>query len=257
MLRFLFWRLLGVAGALVGVAAAAWLLQGGVGRALREAGGVPQVPHVLHGHHQGQGPHTPQGGLGGVAGADNGMGSVATLADVAGAGARSLWTWAPGGGLPLVQVCVALALAAGLTVALVRWQARAGRRYVRLRMETYRSDRASGEALVALFEVLHKRISSSSRRGRRLLLGQQSVALEVHYSPQQRVAWLAVACPAGLERMVEAAIQTAYGNCLLRREQVQLGDPPVVLRLRKRSEFIKRCERWMCASVSREGRLLV
>ena len=53
------------------------------------------------------------------------------------------------------------------------------RRYVRLRVEPYRTDRASAEAVVAMYEALHKRLLR--RWWRRLLHGQPSVALEVHH----------------------------------------------------------------------------
>ena len=46
--------------------------------------------------------------------------------------------------------------------------------------------------------------------------------------------------PAGLQQMVETALQTAYPNCALRLRSPPLGDPPALLRLKKRSEFIRR-----------------
>ncbi len=40
--------------------------------------------------------------------------------------------------------------------------------------------------------------------------------------------------------MVETALQTAYPNCALRPEHRPLGNPPAMLRLKKRSEFVRR-----------------
>jgi hypothetical protein len=100
-----------------------------------------------------------------------------------------------------------------------------------------------------MFEALHKRLQQ--RWWRRLLLGQQSVALEVHHdAPSARHgkpsapphAWLAVSCPCGSERMVQAALQSAYPNCRLGPAPQQLGAPPVVLRLKKHAEFTKRAK---------------
>jgi DNA-binding HxlR family transcriptional regulator len=105
-----------------------------------------------------------------------------------------------------------------------------------MRVETYRTDKASAEAVVSMFEALHKRLLR--RWWRRLLRGQPSVALEVHHT--SGAAWLAVACPLGLEEMVQAALRTAYPNCRLVAERRVPGRPPAVLRLKKHAEFIKR-----------------
>jgi hypothetical protein len=127
----------------------------------------------------------------------------------------------------------------GLSAAVtsVRWHARRRRCYVRLKVEAYRMDRASAEAVVTMFEVLHKRLLQ--RWWRRLLLGQPAVALEVHHS-ERSSAWLAITCPQGLERMVETAVQAAYPNCRVRPALDTIGVPPVVLRLKKHADFIKR-----------------
>ena len=238
MLRFLLWRLLGVLGLFGGFVLIAWFLGGGPGRLLRgsSAGDALQI----------------------------------ALSAVTNALSRS-WSWAPLAGHSPTRLLVALV--AGLTpiVGLARQQVRHRRRYVRLGVEPYRTDRASAEAVVAMFEALHKRLLR--RWWRRLLLGQPSLALEVHhtYAPWAAGAagvdrrsvpsldrgevpeldagcdrepphsvWLAVTCPEGLQRMVEAALQTAYPNCRLRAVPELVGVAPVVLRLKKRAEFIKR-----------------
>jgi hypothetical protein len=105
----------------------------------------------------------------------------------------------------------------------------------------YRADRTSAEAVVTMFEALHKRLLR--RWWRRLLLGQPSVAVEVHHTSDRDSpdsAWLAVSCPVGLERMVEAALRTAYPNCRVRLMSELVGVPPAVLRLKKHAEFIMR-----------------
>src|ERR1700689_4775990 len=43
-----------------------------------------------------------------------------------------------------------------------------------------------------------------------------------------------------LQRMVHAALQSAYPNCRMRPAPIHVGAPPVVLRLKKHAEFIKR-----------------
>ncbi len=173
--RLLLWRLLGSAAVLLGLAVIAWLLHGGPGAALRGASIPPPVPS-----------------------------------------SRALHT---SGALPIASLAeLPAALALGLLVLLlgVRRRARRGRRYVRLRVEAYRTDRTSVEGIVAMFEALHKRLQR--RWWRRLLGGQPSVALEVHHVRGEGgvgSALLAVACPAGSERMVEASLRSAYPNCRL------------------------------------------
>jgi hypothetical protein len=101
-----------------------------------------------------------------------------------------------------------------------------------------------------MFESLHKRLLR--RWWRRLLWGQPSLALEVHCqmddSPGEGMGsrrnvprvWLEIACPAGGQAMVEAALRSAYPNSSLRRSPTQLGGPLAVVRLKKQSEFIRR-----------------
>ncbi len=226
MLRFLLWRLLGVLAVMAGFALAAWCLRGGPGKLLR--GSSP----------------------------DNPLAVVASAASALAGGldraTRSGWDWAPVAGAAPAKLLLGVALGAALIALLARRQARGRRRYVRLRLEVYRSDRANAEAVVAMFEALHKRLLR--RWWRRLLLGQPAVALEVHHTgtahtPREahrsaelppHSAWLAVTCPAGDEGMVEAALQTAYPNCRVRPASQPLGVPPAVLRLKKHREFIKR-----------------
>ncbi len=213
--RVLLWRLLGVAAFLVGAAVLAWLLHGGIGAALRGAS-APRAALPLRGL------HTP-------------------------------------GSLPatsLTELLAALILAPTLLLLGVRWRARRRRRYVRMRVEAYRTDWTSVEGIVAMFEALHKRLQR--RWWRRLVHGQPSVALEVHHirggDGAGRVL-LALACPAGLERMVEAAVRSAYPNCRVAPvdEALACRPPyPALVRLKKHAGFIKRVKQLDRYELARE-----
>ncbi len=178
----------------------------------------------------------------------------------------------------LAALLGALLLPSALLLLGARWRARRERRYVRLRVEAYRTDRTSVEGIVALFEALHKRLQR--RWWRRLLRGQPSVALEVHHLGEEgaRRALLAIACPLGMERMVQAALRSAYPNACV----VPLGEelvwgragvgtrssgappgegtlprgtayrPPALLRLSKHTGFIKRVKQLDRYELARE-----
>jgi hypothetical protein len=112
--------------------------------------------------------------------------------------------------------------------------------YMRLDVQAYRTDHADIEALIRMFDSLHKRLLL--RWWRRALAGQPSVAVEVHHTgvgPSSAAA-MAVTCPAGYERMVETALRSAYPNCRLTPSERPLGRAPVVLRLKKHASFIGR-----------------
>jgi Replication-relaxation len=209
LLRFLLWRILGLIAVLVAIALIAWLLDGGVGAALRGTRG-PGTGHL----------------------------TVAAAARSLGADTSAGWRWEPFGGVSAARLLAALALLLAASLGGVRRRARRRRRYVRMRVQTYRTDAASADAVVSMFEALHKRLLA--RWWRRLLGGQPSVALEVHHASGS--AWLAVTCPAGSEEMVQAAVRTAYPNCRLASERQLPGPPPTVLRLKKHAEFIKRAK---------------
>jgi hypothetical protein len=210
VLRFLLWRLLGLLAILAGLVLLAWFLDGGPGRVLRGDGaaGVSRfAPSAL----------------------------ARTLDRWPGA----VWWWAPAHGLAPAQLVCALACASAVALALARGRSRRRRRYVRLRVEAYRADHAGAQALETMLGALHKRLLQ--RWWRRLALGQASLALEVHHpGGARRSPWLAIACPAGHERMVEAAVQSAYPNCRLRPAEPLIGTAPAVVRLKKHAEFIRR-----------------
>jgi len=195
--------------------------------------------------------------------------ALSALGGVLGQAVRAGLGWSPMAATSPARLLFAVGLVPAVLVALARWRARGRRRYVRLGVEVYRTDRASAEAVVAMFEVLHKRLLR--RWWRRLLLGQPAVSLEVHHTcagygaderrrlprpvedreppirpdggGQQEVpptAWLAVTCPEGDGGMVQTALQSAYPNCRVGPAGGLLGVPPAVLRLKKHAEFIKR-----------------
>jgi hypothetical protein len=212
VLRFLLWRLLGLLALLVGFAAAGWLLSGGPGRLLRAAPARRATSDAVN----------PQRLLNGP---------------------QAVWDWAPVGGMRFVGLLAVIALVQILALLAVRWLARRRRGYVRMRLEPYRTDQASAEAVVRMHEALHKRLLL--RWWRRVLLGQPSFSLEVHHECGQgdgaSRAWLALSCPAGVERMVEAALRTAYPNCRLTSVEATVPLPSLfLLRLKKDLHFIRR-----------------
>jgi hypothetical protein len=210
VLRFLLWRLLGLFALVAGFSLAAWFIDGGPGKLLR-GDAVAGVSHLAL------------------------SALLATLARWL----QTSWRWAPASNVAPVKLSFALVSASILVLAIARAVTRHRRRYVRLQVDVYRVDHASTEALVTMFGALHKRLLR--RWWRRLLLGQPSLALEVHHEAgMQHSAWLAISCPHEQQRMVEAALQTTYPNCRLRPADSALGVPPVVLRLKKHAEFIKR-----------------
>ena len=210
MLRLLLSLLLGLLAVLLGLAPILWFLSGGPGRLLR--GEVP----------------------------DGVRPALAAFARVLELDVAAVRRWTSAHGASLTAMLVVLGTCA-LAVAGSRWLARRRRRYVRLRIDVYRTDHAAPDAVASMFEALHKRLLR--RWWRRLLLGQPSVAVEVHFdSPSPGApysAWLAFSCPRGLERMVQAALQGTYPNCRLRPSR-QLDAPATVLRLKKRAQFTKR-----------------
>jgi len=213
VLRFLLWRLLGLLAILASLALIAWFIDGGPGKLLRGER-TATVFHLAAG----------------------------VLAHTLARWLAAVANWAPPAlGVAPAKPLLALASASITVVCVVRIRARARRRYVRMRVETYRGDHASIEAVATMFAVLHKRLLR--RWWRRLALGQPSLALEVHHTGgSSPSAWLAITCPEGHERMLEAALQGTYPNCRLAPAGASLGVPPAVLRLKKHAEFIRRLQ---------------
>ena len=253
MLRFLLWRALGLLAVLLALALSGWLLDGGLGAVLRGSGSTAltaTTPESTRSEstlrQTAVNSLGPRGSTGSTAltpasretaAARVGQNELDSLPSVLSAEVRAVWDWSPGGVLP-ARLLVWTVLLLGALLALTRSRARRRREYVRLRVQTYRTDKASAEAIVGMFEALHKRLLR--RWWRRLLQGQPSVALEVHHA--RGTVWLSVTCPAGYEEMVQAALRTAYPNCRLLVERQLVGVVPSVLRLKKHAELIKRAK---------------
>jgi hypothetical protein len=234
VLRFLLWRALGLLAFLVALSLSGWLLDGGLQAALRGPESAPSGVALRGARTSVSTPLRSST----ATGVENF--ALDSLPNALAEQVHAVWSWAPGG-IFLTQLVVLTILLFVATVAISRWVARRRRRYVRMRVETYRTDKASAEAVVSMFEALHKRLLR--RWWRRLLRGQPSVALEVHHAGGpggSGAVWLAVACPIGLEEMAQAALRTAYPNCRLVAERRLPGRPPAVLRLKKHAEFIRR-----------------
>ncbi len=214
MLRFLLWRLLGLLAVVAGLGLVEWFLRGGLGRVLRGASAGP-----VH------------------------LSADALLARVASVAAAA-WTWAPAG-VSMAPTALVLTSGASIVVLLARAAARRRRRYVRMAVQVHRTDQAAAEAVFRMIEALHKRLLL--RWWRRLLCGQPGVALELHYEHGEGAstagssrAWLALTCPVGAQPMIEAALRSAYPNCRLEPLAEPLPVPPVLVRLKKDAEFIRR-----------------
>jgi hypothetical protein len=214
--RFLLWRLLAVVAFLATLAASRQLLDGSLGAALRGS--------------TSRGSSMTDGATGAMGKAE--LSGSSMLRHTAQSGAHVGL-----GAVPLVGAALVLGVVLLVLVVLARWRSRARRRYVRLRVDPYGTDHARADAVVAMFEALHKRLLR--RWWRRLWSGQPSVGLEVHHNRQ---VWLAVTCPVALREMVQAALRTAYPNCKLDEVPYAPGTAPQVLRLKKHASFIKRAK---------------
>ena len=212
MLRFLFWRTLGLVAALATVGLLMRLLNGDPVRLLRGgAGGGPQLSSEA------------------VLGV---LSESARWLDRLLLRAPGLLPWRP----------ALLMFAAAAPLALLRLRARRKRTYVRLRVLPYRTDFADVHALTRMFSALQGRLLR--RWWERLQSGQPSAGAggapsTVPVGPRAS-AWLAVTCPAGDEATVEAALQVAYPNMRLVPSSEEPGAPPCVLRLKKHRPFVER-----------------
>jgi hypothetical protein len=209
VLRFLLWRLLGLFAMLVGLALIVWFAHGGPGAVLR-GDGAGVHPLALAG----------------------------TLEYLAG----DVWDSTAARGVEAAEVVITLVITSACMIAIARARARRGRRYLRLRVIAYRGDYATVDAVVAMYEALHKRLLQ--RWWRRLVVGQPSLSLEVHHAGgDERSAWLAVTCLEGHEQILEASLQTAYPNCRLVALDRHVGmPPPMIVRLKKHQSFIRRAK---------------
>ncbi|HEY2283573.1 MAG TPA: replication-relaxation family protein [Solirubrobacteraceae bacterium] len=208
MLRFLLWRILGLVALVAAFVLTRLLLDGGLGAVLR--GAEVSISRPLT------------------------AGALSSALDSA---VGAAWKWAPFGGPSAASTLAILTSLTASVLGCLRVRARRSRIYVRFGVEVYRTDNTSAEGVIAMFESLHKRLLR--RWWRRLLSGQPSLALEIHHGSRRSV-WLALSCPRAEEAMVETALRTAYPNSRLRSPPELLANPPVVLRLKKQTGFIRR-----------------
>jgi hypothetical protein len=213
VIRFLLWRLLGLVALLAGLALAAWCADGGLGRSLRGGSGPVTPVHLV----------------------DACASAIGRVLE------RSSAVVVP------LEWAAAMSLALSVCVLGLRVVARHRRRYVRLQLEPYRTDTAAAESVIKMYESLHKRMLH--RWWRRVALGQPAVALEVHHRIERvpatapvNHASIALCCPSGCERMVEATVRTAYPNCRLTAWSQPMRSTASVLRLKKDVEFIRRAK---------------
>jgi hypothetical protein len=212
VVRFLLWRLLAVLAVLASYVLVGWFLRGGPGRLLR-----------------GNAPRSPPRPLTTALQAPVGLAHVLSDSTTG-------------------RVSVAVLLATLVTLSIARCVARRRRDYARVRVDIYRTDHASAAAVVSMYEALQRRLLQ--RWWRRLVLGQPSLALEVHHGvdaegsrhrePRPRVASMALACPRDALPAVEAALRVAYPNCALSPLAEPLTRAPALVRLKKSSAFIRR-----------------
>jgi hypothetical protein len=144
---------------------------------------------------------------------------------------RELFALLSTSALIAVATCTPLAV----VFTFLRLRARRRREYVRWRVAPYRGDEASAQAIVNMYEALHKRLLR--RWWRRWAHGQPSIALEAHFDEE---AWLAVSCPRDLSEIAQAALRSAYPNCRLEPLTRAIGAPPQIVRCKKRTVFTKR-----------------
>ncbi|MGH2832183.1 MAG: hypothetical protein ACRDK2_05365, partial [Solirubrobacteraceae bacterium] len=155
----------------------AWLLNGGFDKTLQSVGkstGLSTQQPALHL------PKTPQLHLPSIHTPQTP--SAGGLENSLTEGLHILWTGLPLAGVPLAQLLVVILLLGGCVIGSSRLIARHRRVYVRLRVDPYRTDRATVQGIVSMFEALHKRLLR--RWWRRLFIGQPSVAVEVHLMPR-------------------------------------------------------------------------
>jgi hypothetical protein len=247
--RLFIWRLLGAVSGVLGVLAATWLLGGGIGKALRGAGTVRRAVASGAAGPAGTAPRVVASGAARAAG--RAANSAATrLSGGAHPAAAFPWVRASEG------VCAAAILCAAL-LAGMRRRARAKRRYVRMEVLPYRTDRTTVEGITSMYEALHKRVQR--RWWRRLAGGQPSVALEVHYRRGPGGApgaGLVVGCPEEMAGMVGATVRSAYPNSRVGApaEGYRWTPPPrfALVRLKKHGHFIKRVKQLDRYELARE-----
>jgi hypothetical protein len=202
------WWLVGPLGALVGAVLVRWLLDGG----------LRQVAPDRHGHRD---PHAALASLK--------QALLLTIADVA----------------RVVALMLLGALLLGCVLTVVRLVGRRRWRYRRYAIAPYRTDDASTEQVVALFQDWHQQLHQ--RLHRRLLFGQPYLALEEHVRPDAggAHATLAIVCPEQFVAALDGRLAATYPNSRIghafsrRFEPLELDVAcrHAIVRLRKRHSF--------------------
>jgi hypothetical protein len=138
----------------------------------------------------------------------------------------------------VADVLIKAGFVLGGVLLLVRWRARAHRRYVRLWLLPYRSDEAEPEAIQRMFEAWHQQLLE--RWWRRVTRGQRSIALEVAIGRDAEgdmSAALSIVCPEELVPAIEGSLVSCYPDARVLTSGGSL--PPVarVVSLKKRYGF--------------------
>jgi hypothetical protein len=202
------WWLVGPLGALMGAVLVRWLSDGG----------LRQVAPDRHGHRD---PHAALASLKQTL--------LLTVADVA----------------RVVALVLLGVLLLGLVLTAVRLVGRRRWRYQRYAIAPYRTDDASTEQVVALFQDWHQQLHQ--RLHRRLLFGQPYLALEEHVEQDAggARATLAVVCPEQFVAALDGRLAATYPNSRIGHAFSRRFKPleldvewrHAIVRLRKRRSF--------------------
>jgi hypothetical protein len=202
------WWLVGPLGAFMGAVLVRWLLDGG----LRE------LAADQHGERD---PHAALASLR--------QALLLTIADV----------------VRVVALVLLGVLLLGFVLTAVRLVGRRRWRYRRYAIAPYRTDEASTEQVVALFQDWHQQLHQ--RLHRRLLFGQPYLALEEHVRPDAggAEATLAIVCPEQFVAAIDGRLAATYphsriGHAFSRRFEPLAFDITwrhAIVRLRKRRAF--------------------
>lgn len=135
---------------------------------------------------------------------------------------------------------IRILLLLSVPLLLTRAGERARRHYVRMWVVPFRADDAAPDDVRRLLESWHQQLIE--RWYRRILCGQSSIALELTMAPDtegDRAACLSIVCPEHLVRSVEGSLLACYPDGRLVRDGRGLPPTSSVIRLKKRTGFVK------------------